>query len=61
MIRNIFYNSKTAKVDIKSQISDKIMVALRYQNTVFIDYNIMIHYENKYFISLCQIITSAGP
>ena len=61
MIRNIFHNSKTAKVDIKSQISDKIMVALRYQNTVFIDYNIMIHYENKYFFSLCQIITSAGP
>ena len=35
MIRNIFYNSKTAKVDIKSQISD--------QSNVFIISSILIH------------------
>ena len=58
MVFNIFYNSKTAKIDSNSQISVLIyahlqlqktfMDILRYQCTVFIVFYIPIHYENKY-------------
>ena len=36
MVCNFFYNSKTAKIDNKSQISEKVMGVWRYQCTVFI-------------------------
>ena len=44
MVRNFFYKSKTAKVDSKSQISEKFMGVLRYEYTIFIVFNIPIHY-----------------
>ena len=58
MVFNIFYNSKTAKIDSNSQISVLIyahlqpqktfMDILKYQCTVFIVFYILIRYENKY-------------
>ena len=72
-LRKIFHNSKTAKVDTKSQISDKFMVVSRYQNTFLLililqfimNINIMSGGYKKqrfsFFVSICQIITSAGP
>ena len=71
-LRKIFHNSKTAKVDTKSQISDKFMVVSRYQNTFLLililfimNINIMSGGYKKqrfsFFVSICQIIKSAGP
>ena len=43
MASNFFYNSKTAKIDSNITNIKKISV-LRYESTIFIVFNIPIHY-----------------
>ena len=42
MVRNFFYDSKTAKTD--SNITNISIGVLRYECTIFIVFNIPIHY-----------------
>ena len=59
MVHNIFYKSKTAKIDSYfTKISfiicplaslKKLMGILMYQSTVLIVFNILIHSDNKYY------------
>ena len=52
-LRKILHNSKTAKVDrpTKSQISDKFMVVLRYQNSflliLILQFIMNINYDRR--------------
>ena len=44
MVRNIFYIGKTAKIDHNISNNREIIDVLRYGCTVFIVFNIPIHY-----------------
>ena len=49
MVGNIFYNSKTAKIENRyHQRNLWVISVLRYQFTGFIVFNIPIHYYHKY-------------